>query len=69
MVFVDRDPDRQVKHLTWRVRLFGGGAILALVGIYFNARWLIWAAMAVLVVGFLLRFAPTPDGEGEGEAE
>lgn len=64
MVFVDRDPDREVKHLAWRVRLFGAGAILGVLGIYLDARWLIWVAIAVLVVGFFLRFVPGP-GEGE----
>lgn len=65
MVFVDHDPEREVKHLTWRVRLFGAGAILGVLGIYFDARWLIWAAIAVLVVGFFLRFIPAPEEEGE----
>jgi hypothetical protein len=57
-VFVDRDPDREVKHLRWRVRLFGVGAILALVGMYFEVAWMIWSAIGVLVAGFVLRFLP-----------
>ena len=47
-----------VRHLEWRVRLFGVGAILALVGILTETSWLINAAIAVLVVGAALRFAP-----------
>ena len=45
-------------HLEWRVRLFGAGAILALVGIWFEARWLINIAIGVLLIGLALRFLP-----------
>lgn len=56
-------------HLEWRVRLFGVGAILAILGMYFDARWMIWIAIAVLVTGFLLRFAGRNGEEDEGNGE
>lgn len=65
MVFVDRDPDRSVRFLAWRVRIFGAGAILALVGIYYEATWMIWAAMAVLLAGLALRFLPQDEDNPE----
>jgi hypothetical protein len=44
----------------------GAGAILALVGMYFEARWMVWIAIAVLTIGFLLRRLP---GESDGAGE
>jgi hypothetical protein len=67
MVFIDRRPDRPDRHLEWRVRFMGAGALLAILGIYYEAGWLIWVAIAALVVGFLIRFLPGGDeGPGEG---
>ena len=65
-MFIDRSRDRPVRHLEWRVRIFGAGAILALVGMWAQWRWLITVALAVLLLGFLLRFLPPRDG-GTGE--
>jgi hypothetical protein len=44
----------------------GAGGILALVGIYFEARWMVWIAIGVLLVGFALRLLP---GEAEDPGE
>lgn len=44
-------------HLEWRVRLFMGGGVLGLVGIATERSWLIWVALAVLGIGFALRFS------------
>ena len=52
-------------HLEWRIRLFGVGAIVGLAGMYARIRWMIWIALAVLVVGFLLRFLPAGGAEGD----
>lgn len=54
-----------VRHLEWRVRLFGAGAILAVVGMAADAEWLVNVAIVVLVVGFSLRFVPERGGEGD----
>lgn len=66
-MFVDRRRDRPVRYLEWRVRLFGAGALLGVVGIATDTGWLVWAAILVLAAGFLLRFVPERDeSEGEG---
>ena len=60
-------------HLEWRIRLFGSGAILALVGIFFEVRWMIWIAIGVLLAGFSMRFvgggATEESGEGADSTE
>lgn len=61
----DRSRNRPVEHLEWRVRLLGAGAILAVVGMYFDEAWLIWVAIGILVVGLLMRFVPGRDADGE----
>lgn len=67
-MFVDRRPDRPVRYLEWRVRLFGAGALLGVVGIATDTGWMIWLAIVVLVAGFLLRFLPAKE-EGQEEED
>ena len=71
-----RDAGGRGAFLEWRVRLMGAGAIVALVGIWADADWLVNAAIVLLFVGFLLRFVGTPgldphldgdDGEDQDE--
>jgi len=64
LILLDRRRGREVGHLDWRVRLFAAGAVLALVGMYFRARWIIWIAIGVLLAGFFLRFLPEDGGDG-----
>ena len=45
-------------YVHWKVRLFGAGAVLALVGMGTGIGWLVWAGVAVLGVGLVLRFLP-----------
>ncbi len=63
LFFPTRSRKRSLKHLEWRVRLFGAGALLALVGISVQLSWLIYTAIAMLVAGVALRFleGPPPD--------
>lgn len=61
---VDRDPARPIRHLEWRVRLLGVGAVLALAGMYFDYGWMVNVAIGVLLISFVLRFLP---GQGGGE--
>jgi len=63
LFFLTRSRKRSLKHLEWRVHLFGVGALLALVGISLQLSWLIYTAIAVLVAGVALRFLerPPPD--------
>jgi hypothetical protein len=60
-MFLDHRRGRPVRRLEWRIRLMGVGAILALIGIYFEARWMVWIAIVVLVVGLALRLVPGDD--------
>lgn len=46
------------RYVHWKVRLFGAGAALALVGMGTGIGWLVWAGVAVLGVGLALRFLP-----------
>lgn len=68
MVFLDRRPRKDDPWLDLKVWAFTIGAALAMGGIYFDSTWLIWAAIAVLAVGFGARFLPDSDS-GESSAE
>ena len=43
-------------HLEVKIVLFTVGAGLAVLGMHLQNRWVVGAAIAVLAVGFLLRF-------------
>ncbi len=58
---VDRSRDRPVRHLEWRVRLLGVGAVLALAGMMMESDWMVNLAIGVLVVTFALRFVSRGD--------
>lgn len=45
--------------LELRVRIFLGGALIALAGIYLNQRWITGLAIVVLMAGILVRFLPS----------
>lgn len=66
---LNRDKQGSSAHLPWRVRLFWIGAVLAMVGIYLERSWLVWAAIVVLLAGISLRFVPasreSPPESGE----
>ena len=55
-------------HLEWRIRTFFGGGILGLVGFATDRSWVVWCGLAVLGVGFLLRFIGDP-GEPKDQVE
>jgi hypothetical protein len=65
-MFVSRRHGPASPHLEWRIRLFGVGAILGVAGIVASLRWMIWLALAVLLVGVLLRFLPAVRSEASG---
>jgi type II secretory pathway component PulL len=48
-------PDR---YLRWKVAALVVGAVLVLWGSRVGKSWPVWAGIAVLAVGFLLRFLP-----------
>ncbi|MGH7645034.1 MAG: hypothetical protein ACREMR_05565 [Gemmatimonadales bacterium] len=48
--------------------LGGAGLVLGLAGIALEIRWLVWCAIALLGVAFVLRFAKGGErGKGKGE--
>lgn len=56
--------DSDERWLAARMRIFGVGAVLALLGIGLQNDWLVGAAGLVLAGGILLRFLP---GDGDGD--
>lgn len=55
-MFIDRSRRDDDPWLNFKVGVFVAGAALAAAGIYFDSRWLIWVAIAVLLLGFAVRF-------------
>lgn len=65
-LFLDRS--RKPGHLLeWKVGVFTAGAAMALMGIYFELRWMTGVAIVVLVAGALLRLRSGADAEEAGE--
>lgn len=56
-------------HLTWKVRIFTVGAVLAMAGMYFEEEWMTGAAIVVLLTGFGLRFLPGGPEEDDGSVD
>lgn len=68
-MFVDRRR-RDDPFLEWKVRLFSVAAVLVLIGLYLDNRWLTGLAIALLAVAMLLRFLPGGSAHGvEPDAE
>ncbi len=44
--------------MTLKAWAFGLGLAVGIVGMALTLRWLVWVAVALLVVAFLLRFLP-----------
>jgi len=64
------DRDRTAgKYLEWKVRLFSVAAVVALVGIYTERRWVTGAAILILMSALLLRFLPSPAEDSETTEE
>lgn len=64
------DRSRQAgRWLEWKVRIFTAGAILAVVGMYLDERWMTGAAIVVLLGGFFIRFLPGGEEGGHGELD
>lgn len=69
-MFFDRDR-RAGRYLEWKVRLFSVAAVLAVVGIYLDNRWMTGSAAVLLLAGVLVRFLPPdsdPDTAGTDES-
>ncbi len=70
IVFLDRSR-RAGPRLEWKVLLFSVGAVVALVGLYFDERWMTGTAIVLLLGGGLsLRFLPSSgDADADGDAD
>ena len=74
MIFFPISSRRRVRkpepYFRWRVRLFGSGAVIALVGLYLDRRWIIFLALVVLFAGAVVRVleerAPSEDDHNRG---
>lgn len=69
MVFVDRTPRKHDRWLTLKVWSFSAGSVLAVVGMAWEANWMVYVAIGVLAVGFAARFFPQGEEDGEEEEE
>lgn len=56
-MFHDRRP-RERRFLEWKVGLFSVAAVLTIVGMYLEERWMTGTAIGVLAAAMLLRFLP-----------
>ncbi len=66
---VDPSPQLPAPNLEWRVRLFGAGAILGVVGMWADQGWLVNVAIAVLLLAFLLRFRADRDETSQDDVD
>jgi len=65
--FLHHGRARSTHLLEWRVRIFVVASVLALAGMALAWRWMIWVAVGLLLVGFVMRWIPPPDGSaGKG---
>ena len=72
MLFLVDRRRRAGRYLEWKVGLFSIAAVLALVGISLEERWMTGGAIVLLVGAVLLRFLPGArheEGEEEGHGE
>lgn len=71
--FADRSK-RSDRLLEWKVRIFSVGAVLTVIGIYLEERWVTGTAVVVLAGGMLLKFGPgggrtAEDSEADPDAD
>ena len=64
MLFIARRGPGEDRYLEWKSGLFSVAAVVAMVGIYLDERWMTGTALALLVAGMLLRFLPGGGGGG-----
>jgi hypothetical protein len=69
MIFASRNDRGPDKHLSWKVRSFFVGGVLALVGIGTESSALVAVAIFVLLAGIVLRFLPGGEDEAEDDED
>ncbi len=65
MAFLHRGRARSTHLLEWKVGFFAVASVLALAGMALALRWMVWLAMGVLLVAFVMRWIP-PSGRAAG---
>jgi hypothetical protein len=60
---------RAGRHLEWKVRIFTVAAVLAIAGMYLDARWMTGTAIVVLAGGLLLRLIHSDERAEPDEGE
>ncbi len=68
IVFLDRSR-RAGHYLEWKVLLFSVAAVVALVGIYLEQRWMTGTAIVLLLAGLSLRFLPASDDDDDDDTD
>jgi membrane protein implicated in regulation of membrane protease activity len=58
MIFVNRSPRAPDRFLPWKVGLFVAAGLLIYFGVRLELRWVLWIAIALLLVAVGLRFVP-----------
>jgi hypothetical protein len=69
VIFLSRKKKGPDPYLEWKVRLFSGGAVLALVGLGLESSLLVGLAILILLVGVGLRFLPGGEWEEGGSPD
>lgn len=57
-MFVSRRRRGSDDNLGWKMATLAVAAVLILLGVRLGQDWLIWSAIGVLLLGFVLRFLP-----------
>jgi fatty acid desaturase len=58
VIFLDRGRRKSDAYLSWKVRLFFAGAVVALLGMAVASSWVVGAGTLILLGAALLRFVP-----------
>ena len=62
-MLISRQPRRRDRHLWWKAGLLVAGAILLVIGVESQRRWMMAIGMAALVMAFVLRFLRQKEGD------
>jgi hypothetical protein len=66
-MFIRRSRKNDDRFVEWKVAVFFLGAALWVAGAILGVRWLVWAAIGVLLIGVLLRFASSEHSRSEDQ--
>jgi len=66
IMFVNRSPRPSARYVPYKTALLIVGGATGLVGMLLDVHWMVVLAIAIVGVGFLLRFLPGPDETDNG---